>query len=641
MNELVTPRSVIRDRVIAGDADSAINTSLLRPTNVAAINPDLLRPQEEPTQDVVAALRTDQIGGIQKPKYETFILDVNQDKLNKQSVSPSNNSNSNSSGQSFILDVDIDALRKNSPQSLNATQPVAPQTPVEETSFISDIGRGIKRGAQVTVPKAVGQALEFAGAEDLGKDIVKSAEARASKDNAESATGRALTSAFSVRGNVYEAAESSVLSAAPGLAGAGVGFVLAGPPGALIGYGVGSLAALPIFYGSAAQETYEKVKKAQLKLGKSEEEADREASRAGHLSGTIEAGGELAADVVPVAKLFKPLTSVGTKVSANLVKDMFFPTIKEGAKTVGKVMLAETATEVLQTAGQAEVEKAYGAGSGATLEDTSRVIMPTILMSLVPGLGGAVAKSQQVKSTREALENPETPLEARQKIAFGAVAALREVDEAKAKDFAAYAGKQILTNSPIEFKDDAFYKEQSALLRGQVGSNQTTNTSSINIPDSTTLNDQDSLAAKMNLDKAFRDKQKPDTLSVMAAIVSNLNLETDATNNYVDQDSAQKKTMIDRVAQRFGVTAELDATLKNQDAIDRGNQILSDNPSLLNDFVASASLIPTAGQVKFPRKKAESLTQEDVDRLDREYEDSLNESTNTANLDTATSLARS
>lgn len=112
MNELVTPRSVIRDRVIAGDADSAINTSLLRPTNVAAINPDLLRPQEEPTQDVVAALRTDQIGGIQKPKYETFILDVNQDKLNKQSVSPSNNSNSNSSGQSFILDVDIDALRK-------------------------------------------------------------------------------------------------------------------------------------------------------------------------------------------------------------------------------------------------------------------------------------------------------------------------------------------------------------------------------------------------------------------------------------------------------------------------------------------------------------------------------------------------
>ena len=629
MNELVTPRSVIRDRVRAGDADYAINTSLLRPANTSAINPDLLKQTiNDPTQNDVAALQTDQISRLQPDQY---ILNV--DHLTNRPVSPSNNLNSNSP-RTYVLDVDIDALRKKAAQSPSITPPVTNPSPVEDESFLTDIGRGLKRGIQVTAPKAVGQALEFVGAEETGKNIIKSAQARATKDNEETATGRALDSALSVRGNVYEAAESSVLSLAPSIAGAGVGFALAGPAGALIGYGVGSLAALPIFYGSAAQETYDKVKNAQLKLGKSEEEAHKEASRAGHLSGTIEAGGELLADFVPVAKLFKPLTSVGTKASASLVKDMFFPSFKEGAKTVGKVMLAETATEVLQAAGQAEVEKAYGAGSGATLEDTSRVIMPTILMSLVPGLASAGIKSQQVKTTREALQNPETDPEARTKIAYGAVAALREIDETKARDFSAYAGRQISTNSPIEFKEDIFYKEELASLRGQDTTNQTDQSLAVNnIPASTLLDDKASLAAKMNLDKAFGVKQKSDTLSVMAAVVSNLNLETDAQNNYVDQTSGQTKLMIDRVAQRFGVTEELNATLLNQNAIDRGNQILSDSPTLLNDFLASASLIPAAGQVKFPRK-SRPLTMEEMDEISRDYnlyDDSIDASTNIEN----------
>lgn len=122
-----------------------------------------------------------------------------------------------------------------------------------------------------------------------------------------------------------------------------------------------------------------------------------------------------------------------------------------------------------------------------------------------------------------------------------------------------------LGGGPISAARGAFVNDE-ADPKKQGGDTQSTtqdtNTSTVTIPDSTTLNDKDSLAAKMNLDKAFRDKQKPDTLSVMAAIVSNLNLATDATNNYVDQESAQRKTMIDRVAQRFGVTEELNATLK-------------------------------------------------------------------------------
>ena len=130
-----------------------------------------------------------------------------------------------------------------------------------------------------------------------------------------------MDSPWSVRGNVYEAADNAVMSLAPGAAGAafgaGVGSVVPGVgtvAGALIGYGLGSLASLPFFYGSQAQESYEKVKKAQLDSGATPEKAESEARWAAHESGSIEAGGELIADVIPFAKLFKPLAKPAAKV---------------------------------------------------------------------------------------------------------------------------------------------------------------------------------------------------------------------------------------------------------------------------------------------------------------------------------------
>ena len=155
----------------------------------------------------------------------------------------------------------------------------------------------------------------------------------------------------------------------------------------MIGYGLGSLASLPFFYGSQAQESYEKVKKAQLDSGATPEKAESEARWAAHESGSIEAGGELIADVIPFAKLLKPLGKPVAKVTANTVKDILFPTFKEGAKTVGKTVGAEVLTEMGQQAGESAVEGAHGAGPGATWDETSRVIMPTALM-VASGLVG-------------------------------------------------------------------------------------------------------------------------------------------------------------------------------------------------------------------------------------------------------------
>jgi hypothetical protein len=173
--------------------------------------------------------------------------------------------------------------------SVEGGGPSAPAA--DNTSWMGDVARGVEHGLKVTLPKAAGQALEFFGAEDTGKQIQDAAQARETAGNRESATGQRADGAFSVRGNVYEAADNAMLSVAPGATGAaigaGIGSVIPGVGtalGALAGYAVGSIGSLPIFYGSQAQETYEKVKKAQLEQGKSEQEADQAARTAGHLS---------------------------------------------------------------------------------------------------------------------------------------------------------------------------------------------------------------------------------------------------------------------------------------------------------------------------------------------------------------------
>ncbi len=111
--------------------------------------------------------------------------------------------------------------------------------------------------------------------------------------------------------------------------------------GALLGYAAGSIASLPMFYGSQAQESYEAVKKTQLEMGRPEAEADAIARRTAHVEGGMEAGGELAADVIPLAGLFKPLAKAGAKAAGELVKSVFFPGILDIDKYVAEVQRGE------------------------------------------------------------------------------------------------------------------------------------------------------------------------------------------------------------------------------------------------------------------------------------------------------------
>jgi N12 class adenine-specific DNA methylase/predicted RNA methylase len=358
-------------------------------------------------------------------------------------------------------------------------QVVAPQVPrtdlpkareqfdaaTKDPGYLGEIKRGLIHGAMVTAPKMVGETAKFFGAEETGDELIKNAEARETAANTESLSGQSQDSPWSVRGNVYEAAENSVMSIAPGAAGAAVGgtigaFVggVGALPGALIGYGIGSLLSLPFFYGSQGQSAYENIKKAQLDAGATPEAAEEAARAGGHQSGIIEAGGELVADVIPVAKMFKPFVKPAAKAAGTLVKDTFFPGLKTAGKTLAGIEAGEVSTEMAQQAGEDYVEGSYGAGPGATWERTSRVIMPTALMSAIPGMAGAAGHQAQVSASRKALEDPATDQDTRSKIALGAVSAIQEVSPETSKDFALYAGDQIAAGAPITLAGDDFYR---------------------------------------------------------------------------------------------------------------------------------------------------------------------------------------
>jgi hypothetical protein len=131
--------------------------------------------------------------------------------------------------------------------------------------------------------------------------------------------------------------------------------------------------------------------------------------------------------------------------------------LKEGAKSVAGIIGGEVATEMAQQAGESAVEGSYGAGPGATWEDTSKVIMPTALMSLIPGAGGAAAHHFKLASDAKALASPDTDPELRAKIALGAASVMQEDHPELARSFSTYAADRIRQNQPIEFGADDRY----------------------------------------------------------------------------------------------------------------------------------------------------------------------------------------
>lgn len=348
--------------------------------------------------------------------------------------------------------------------------------PVGSSGFVgglADFGRGVARGVVHGLPEQVGKAAQFFGAEDTGRALQGFAKGTDYPALRQSQVGQIANaeSVLSPRGAAASAGENTPLSVGPGIAGAlaggALGSVVPGIgtiAGAAGGYIAGSLAALPIFYGSQGQETAEKVEKAQLAAGATPETAASEARTAGHISGAIESGGEILADLIPFSKLLKPFAK---PVQGAVVKGLFGGGLKDAAKTVGQVIGGEVSTEMAQTAAEAAVEGAYGAGEGATWKDTASVIMPTVLMSLLPGGFTAAHNYRSREQIRKTLGDAEADPEQRIAAAATVFSGIEDKDPRLAVAFEKYARDQILAGKPIEIGEDALYERHAVGLPPQ------------------------------------------------------------------------------------------------------------------------------------------------------------------------------
>ena len=370
-----------------------------------------------------------------------------------------------------------------------AAQPVIPRPPAGGAGFVEglkDFGRGIARGVTEEIPAAVAGLVDYAdtptfdaagkmagdtGASDWARSTEEAAKARG-ENWQESEYGRQMRErdAFSVRGAAGEAGRMLPLSFGGGLAGAAtgaaVGSVVPGlgtAAGAAAGYLAGSIASLPLFFGRQAKDTYDRVLE-QTKLDNpdlTDEDAHDKAMVAGGLTGAVEAGGELVADLVG-AKVFKLLPS-GAKQGLVRAATKSFQGVRPMIADMLKIVSTEVGTELAQGTAQASIEKGYGVGEGATWENQKGVIMPTVLMSLVGG-GAAVGMSARERyRTSKLLANPSFTPQQRLGAAQNVARALHQQDPELAKLFFGEAQRQIAAGKPVIAEDDKFYRDLKPL----------------------------------------------------------------------------------------------------------------------------------------------------------------------------------
>ncbi len=350
---------------------------------------------------------------------------------------------------------------------------------------VKDFGRGVAAGVVQNLPDAAAGLADFAdtptfdaAGNNQGDEGVFSKWARETREAGakrgenwqQSEFGRQMQEqdAFSARGASFEAGKNLPLSFGPGIAGAVAGAAVGGLPGAAAGFVGGSLLALPLFFGHQAKDTYDKVyaETRATNPDLTDEQVHDESMKAGALTGSIEAGGELVADLVG-AKLFKMLPS---GIKSNLVKAATkgFQGAVPMAKEFSKVVGTEVATEVAQGAGQAEVEKRFGVGEGATWDNQKGVIMPTILMTLVGGGASAGMSANMRYRNAKLLENAKAPAEHRLAAAESIAQVLHGEDPELANLFYQSASQQIQAGKPVIAKADRFYRDMKPLDQREI-----------------------------------------------------------------------------------------------------------------------------------------------------------------------------
>ncbi len=310
-------------------------------------------------------------------------------------------------------------------------------SPSASRSAAGEIFQGLKRGVTVGVPRMVGQGMKWAsepGAPiyEAGDAMTVNADVRGANpdEQLEPEAHSTVTNALA------SGAEMLPASVAPQVV-ATVGDVLF-PPGAPYFHAGAAALTGAAFGASQAQDTYERVL---------DETGDEDAARkAGWISGGIEAGGEFGSSLVGGAYLKGALRFLGPKKGASVVARVLEKAKNPQAlKNFGIATLTnaatETGTEMAQNAGEAAVERHYGATNGPTpLEAAKEAIAPTLGMSalMIPlGGVGAYRQNRQAKTILDLLEDSQAPIDQRAQAAAFFQQEMAKTDQDAADQWAA------------------------------------------------------------------------------------------------------------------------------------------------------------------------------------------------------------
>lgn len=201
-----------------------------------------------------------------------------------------------------------------------------------------------------------------------------------------------------IRQSIYGGVRSFVTSALAGLPAAVAGMAIGGPIGALVGFALGAgtlfgLAEYKRFLDDARNAGIDPEKVRNYAL----------------LSGLVEGGTEAVTDLIAgrilgVGSLAKQSLSRPIK---NLIAETLKPSLlKYGTTVIGKQMPLEVGTEMFQEGMEAYLRQVAGVPTETPFDAAKSVIGPTMVSTVLFGIGARIANSTQARFLKKVLENP-------------------------------------------------------------------------------------------------------------------------------------------------------------------------------------------------------------------------------------------
>jgi len=441
-------------------------------------------------------------------------------------------------------DIEVPAWRKELDEEIKAKPPetgvpgwrkeLDAEESAEGRGLLGDIVSGVARGVAIEAPS-------------LGLDALKATEriARRMVDLPEK--GPIGEFATEAKEDIQQYAEESPFLRAkrePGVIAQGVEAatqsMAAGSPGALAGFGVGTLAGGPfapitgpmgaligfalsggVTFGLAEYQSV-------IDMADKEDIPRSESEPAAIISGLYEGGFEFASNVMTggIMKVAKPLTTPAKETLKTGIRQLFKTSLKDVMVRGAAVMASETSMEMMTAGFQAEQYKKIGLGDADFWEAAKDAMGPAFVASIIFGGVFAGSASLHRRKIQRNIENGAVKPETRMKAVAEVEEILKGIDPNVAEAWRVNASEAVKDGRDIEIdKSDIInFTAKHRVFRGLAKIGKTPETAT----------DEEFEAVKAEVAEEIRVEEQQDTLRYITAAVARQDI-----GDETDPDEAQ------------------------------------------------------------------------------------------------------